>query len=59
MQGNKKVIAQLNEALSSELTAIVQYMAQSEMCQNWGYTRLGGTHEGTGDRGDAARGRAD
>jgi bacterioferritin len=41
MQGDKKVIAQLNTALSSELTAIVQYMAQSEMCQNWGYARLG------------------
>ena len=41
MQGNKQVIEQLNAALSSELTAIVQYMTQSEMCQNWGYTRLG------------------
>ncbi len=41
MQGDKKVIDQLNEALSSELTAIVQYMTQSEMCQNWGYKRLG------------------
>ena len=41
MQGDKKVIEQLNVALSSELTAIVQYMAQSEMCQNWGYSRLG------------------
>jgi bacterioferritin len=40
MQGNMKVIEQLNSALSSELTAIVQYMTQSEMCQNWGYTRL-------------------
>jgi bacterioferritin len=41
MKGDKKVIDQLNVALSSELTAIVQYMAQSEMCQNWGYARLG------------------
>jgi len=41
MQGNKKVIEQLNLALSSELTAIVQYMTHSEMCQNWGYKRLG------------------
>ena len=40
MHGNKMVIEQLNRALASELTAIVQYMAQSEMCQNWGYTRL-------------------
>ena len=41
MQGNEKVIKELNAALSAELTAIVQYMAQSEMCQNWGYARLG------------------
>jgi len=41
MHGDKKVIDQLNSALSSELTAIVQYMTQSEMCQNWGYKRLG------------------
>ena len=42
MQGNEKVIRQLNAALSSELSAIVQYMTQSEMCGNWGYARLGG-----------------
>ena len=42
MQGNEKVIRSLNEALSSELSAIVQYMTQSEMCGNWGYARLGG-----------------
>ena len=41
MHGDEKVIDQLNSALSSELTAIVQYMTQSEMCQNWGYKRLG------------------
>ncbi len=41
MRGDEKVIQQLNAALSSELTAIVQYMTQSEMCQNWGYQRLG------------------
>ena len=41
MIGNNKVLDQLNTALASELTAIAQYMAQSEMCQNWGYRRLG------------------
>jgi bacterioferritin len=41
MHGDEKVIAQLNSALSLELTAIVQYMTQSEMYQNWGYKRLG------------------
>jgi len=40
MHGDKKVIEQLNSGLSSELTAIVQYMTQSEMCQNWGYKHL-------------------
>ena len=32
MRGNKKVIEQLNAALSAELTAIVLYMVQAEMC---------------------------
>ena len=41
MHGNTKVIEQLNAALVSELTAIVQYMVQSETCHNWGYMRLG------------------
>jgi bacterioferritin len=42
MKGNQKVIEQLNSALSSELTAIVQYMVQAETLQNQGYERLGG-----------------
>lgn len=46
MQGSKKVIEQLNMALSAELTAIAQYMTQSEMCQNWGYKRLGDLTKG-------------
>jgi bacterioferritin len=41
MRGNDKVIEQLNAALNAELTAIVQYMTQSEMCNNWGYKHLG------------------
>ncbi len=41
MRGNEKVLEQLNAALCSELTAVAQYMTQSEMCQNWGYARLG------------------
>jgi len=45
MEGDKKVIAELNTALSGELTAIVQYMAHSEMCQNWGYGGLGSLHK--------------
>lgn len=42
MQGNKKVIARLNLALRDELTAVVQYMVQAEICENWGYGRLAG-----------------
>ncbi len=40
MQGNQKVIAVLNEGLKEELTAINQYFLHSEMCENWGYSRL-------------------
>jgi bacterioferritin len=40
MKGNPKVIKSLNELLRDELTAINQYMVHSEMCSNWGYTRL-------------------
>ncbi|HVO79732.1 MAG TPA: bacterioferritin [Terriglobales bacterium] len=41
MKGSAKVIKELNAALSSELSAIVQYMVQSEMHNNWGYEGLG------------------
>ncbi len=40
MRGNDNVIAVLNEALKSELTAISQYMLHAEMCEAWGYHRL-------------------
>ncbi|MBI4885491.1 MAG: bacterioferritin [Acidobacteria bacterium] len=41
MRGNDKVIAELNEALREELTAINQYFVHAEMCHNWGYHGLG------------------
>jgi bacterioferritin len=41
MKGDEKVIAALNEALKSELTAILQYMVHAEMQNDWGYNRLG------------------
>jgi bacterioferritin len=42
MKGNEQVIDRLNKALSDELTAIVQYMVQAEICENWGYGKLAG-----------------
>jgi bacterioferritin len=40
MKGNDRIIAKLNDLLADELTAINQYMVQSEMCANWGYEKL-------------------
>lgn len=40
MQGSPKIIEFLNEALTSELTAINQYFAHAKICENWGYHRL-------------------
>ena len=41
MRGNDQVIAQLNQALKEELTAINQYFLHAEMAHNWGYHKLG------------------
>jgi bacterioferritin len=43
MKGDKKVIDTLNSLLADELTAINQYMVHAEMCENWGYDKLGET----------------
>ena len=40
MKGNEKILESLNMLLADELTAINQYMVQSEMCANWGYEKL-------------------
>lgn len=40
MQGDKKIIAYLNQALTNELTAINQYFMHYKMCDNWGFERL-------------------
>jgi len=40
MKGNEKVIVKLNDLLSDELTAVSQYMVHSEMCDNWGFSKL-------------------
>jgi len=42
MHGNEKVIARLNQALHDEISAVIQYMVQAEICENWGYGRLAG-----------------
>jgi len=40
MKGNEKLITVLNSLLADELTVINQYIVQSEMCKNWGYSKL-------------------
>ncbi len=40
MKGNEKIVERLNTLLADELTAINQYMVQSEMCANWNYGKL-------------------
>lgn len=45
MKGNDKILEKLNELLADELTAINQYIVQSEMCADWGYEKLHNAHE--------------
>ena len=40
MQGDTKVIEELNARLAEELTAINQYFVHAEMCEDWHYARL-------------------
>ena len=40
MKGNEKLLLVLNSLLADELTVINQYIVQSEMCANWGYSKL-------------------
>ena len=40
MEGDARVIAELNARLAEELTAINQYFVHAEMCEDWHYSRL-------------------
>jgi len=40
MKGNEKLLKTLNGLLADELTAINQYIVHTEMCANWGYSKL-------------------
>ena len=55
MQGDPKVIEQLNKLLAGELTAMDQYFCHSRMYQDWGlnklYERIG--HEMEDEKGHA------
>ena len=41
MKGDPKLIDVLNQLLADELAAVNQYMVHSEMCESWGYGKLG------------------
>ncbi|WP_280240692.1 bacterioferritin [Nocardia abscessus] len=40
MDGDKDIVALLNEQLTAELTAINQYFLHAKMQENWGFTKL-------------------
>ncbi len=40
MKGDPKVLAELSNNLSAELSAINQYFLHAEMCEDWGYDKL-------------------
>lgn len=45
MKGNPELIGVLNHLLADELAASNEYMVHSEMCVNWGYSKLADRYE--------------
>ena len=41
MKGKAEVLEVLQKMLKEELGSISQYFVHAEMCENWGYKRLG------------------
>ena len=41
MQGDRAIIARLNQVLTNELTSVNQYFLHARMLDNWGFRRLG------------------
>lgn len=40
MEGDRDIVAMLNDALTAELTAVNQYFLAAKLCHHWGYTKL-------------------
>lgn len=40
MKGDPRLIEALNQRISEELAAVLQYMVHAELCENWGYKKL-------------------
>lgn len=57
MQGDPKVLDSLNALLTEELSAIDQYVVQSHMFDDWGYTKLHEriAHEAEDERGHVSK----
>lgn len=57
MKGDRDVLRLLGDALTSELTAVDQYLAHGKLHAHWGFDELARKHEeeADGERADAAK----